>query len=155
MSPRAAWRLEALGFTDVYDYVGGKTDWLAAGLPTEPVGDRPPRAVDLMVRDVPTCTPDERVVDVIGRLEESTAPVLVVVNHDNVVQGRLRRHRVDPQDERTAGDAMEVGPPTIRAHADVAETRERMRKRHVSHLLVATPDGVLLGVLDGADPNSP
>ncbi len=30
MSPRAAARLETLGFTKVYDYVGGKTDWLAA-----------------------------------------------------------------------------------------------------------------------------
>ena len=26
MSPRAAWRLESLGFTEVYDYVDGKAD---------------------------------------------------------------------------------------------------------------------------------
>ena len=32
MSPRAAWRLESLGFSHVYDYVAGKIDWLAAGL---------------------------------------------------------------------------------------------------------------------------
>ena len=31
MSPRAAWRLEALGFGGVYDYVAGKVDWIAAG----------------------------------------------------------------------------------------------------------------------------
>ena len=35
MSPRAAWRLESLGFARVYDYVAGKADWMAAGLPTE------------------------------------------------------------------------------------------------------------------------
>jgi rhodanese-related sulfurtransferase len=35
MSPRAAWRLEAAGFGPVYDYVAGKTDWLAADLPFE------------------------------------------------------------------------------------------------------------------------
>jgi rhodanese-related sulfurtransferase len=35
MSPRAACRLELLGFTQVYDYVAGKADWLAHGLPTE------------------------------------------------------------------------------------------------------------------------
>ena len=29
MSPRAACRLELLGFTQVYDYVLGKADWLA------------------------------------------------------------------------------------------------------------------------------
>ncbi|MDP9404293.1 MAG: rhodanese-like domain-containing protein [Actinomycetota bacterium] len=34
MSPRAAWRLEHLGFAQVYDYVAGKVDWMAAGLPT-------------------------------------------------------------------------------------------------------------------------
>ena len=35
MSPRAACRLESLGFGEVYDYVAGKLDWMAAGLPTE------------------------------------------------------------------------------------------------------------------------
>ena len=34
MSPRAAARLETLGFDKVYDYVSGKSDWIAAGLPT-------------------------------------------------------------------------------------------------------------------------
>ena len=33
MSPRAAWWLEAAGFSPVYDYVAGKADWLAADLP--------------------------------------------------------------------------------------------------------------------------
>src|SRR5258708_39394948 len=33
MSPGAAWRLEATGFSPVYDYAAGKTDWLAADLP--------------------------------------------------------------------------------------------------------------------------
>jgi len=34
-SRRAAARLEALGYTAVYDYEGGKVDWRDAGLPTE------------------------------------------------------------------------------------------------------------------------
>jgi rhodanese-related sulfurtransferase len=33
MSLRAAWRLEDLGFEKVYDYVPGKADWFANGLP--------------------------------------------------------------------------------------------------------------------------
>jgi hypothetical protein len=48
MSPRAAWRLEALGFTHVYDYAPSKSDWFANGLPREGkaaaipwAGDRP------------------------------------------------------------------------------------------------------------------
>jgi hypothetical protein len=35
MSPRAACRLAALGFAEVYDYVAGKVDWLARNLPVE------------------------------------------------------------------------------------------------------------------------
>ena len=35
MSPRAACRLETLGFSDVYDYGGGKAEWLGYGLPRE------------------------------------------------------------------------------------------------------------------------
>ena len=35
MSPRAAWRLESIGFEQVYDYVTGKADWGSFGLPLE------------------------------------------------------------------------------------------------------------------------
>src|SRR6266851_66135 len=44
MSPRAAWRLESLGFGEVYDYVAGKLDWMAAGLRTEGTNAAHPRA---------------------------------------------------------------------------------------------------------------
>jgi rhodanese-related sulfurtransferase len=43
MSPRAAWRLETLGFERVYHYVGGKADWLAHALPREGQDPRPVR----------------------------------------------------------------------------------------------------------------
>jgi 3-mercaptopyruvate sulfurtransferase SseA len=52
MSPRAAWRLEALGFAEVNDYVDGKLDWLAAGLPTEGSNAERPGAGDVAA---PTC----------------------------------------------------------------------------------------------------
>jgi len=32
-SPRAAQRMEALGYDRIYDYAAGKADWAAAGLP--------------------------------------------------------------------------------------------------------------------------
>lgn len=34
-SPKAAQRMEELGYTDVYDYEAGKVDWKEAGLPVE------------------------------------------------------------------------------------------------------------------------
>jgi arabinose-5-phosphate isomerase len=103
-------------------------------------GDNPHRAV-------PTCEPAEAVADVMARLGSSGAQLCVVVNGHGVVQGRLRRDRLDPADSRPAEEAMEPGPPTIRADADLADTTERMRSRSVASLMVANPDGVLLGVI--------
>ena len=34
-SPKAAEKLDTLGFTDVYDYIEGKADWVEAGYPVE------------------------------------------------------------------------------------------------------------------------
>jgi 3-mercaptopyruvate sulfurtransferase SseA len=61
MSPRAACRLEALGFTRVYDYVDGIADWKAAGLPLEGTKDQPPGVADATRIEVPTSRPDATV----------------------------------------------------------------------------------------------
>jgi CBS domain-containing protein len=157
MSPRAAWRLEALGYGEVHDYVAGKSDWIAAGLPTEGTTAGRPRVTDVMDPDPATCSPGETVAEVMGRLEPSGAKVCVVVNDDRVVRGVLRIDGADPGDTRLAEAAMEPGPATVRADADPAETLERMRRRGVGSLLVSTPDGVLLGVVhdDRAGPQTP
>src|SRR6476660_1393435 len=42
LSARAAWRLESMGFQEVYRYTPGKEDWIAAGFETEGTNtDRP------------------------------------------------------------------------------------------------------------------
>lgn len=40
MSPRAAWRLEHLGFGQVYDYGAGQVDWMAVFPPCRPTDPR-------------------------------------------------------------------------------------------------------------------
>lgn len=146
MSPRAAWRLEALGFSPVYDYVTGKADWLAAGLPTEGCGPRPDRVAAVMDPTVPTCTPGEHVRDVMERLGNRW-DVCVVINDHRIVLGRFRRDGLDTNDDSGVEDVMEPGPATVRADADLIETIERMQQRGVKSLIVSTPDGVLLGEL--------
>jgi rhodanese-related sulfurtransferase len=146
MSPRAAWRLEALGYKLVYDYVTGKADWMAAGLSTVAKA-RPARVADVIDRSPPTCTPAELVQDVVTRLGHGGSDICVVVNEHGVVLGRLRLDRLERADTRTAEDAMEPGPTTVRADAQLAETTERMRSRHATSLIVSNPDGVLLGLL--------
>jgi Mg/Co/Ni transporter MgtE len=146
MSPRAAWRLEALGFSPIYDYVTGKADWLAAGLPTEGEGPRRERVGDVIDPTVPACTPDQRVGEVAQRLSGEW-DICVVINASRIVQGRLLPDRLDTNDDRTVEDIMDPGPATVRADADLTSTTERMKQRGVKSLIVPTPDGVLLGAL--------
>ena len=144
MSPRAACRLERLGFDPVCDYTLGKADWLAAGLPSEGP-PHPARVLETADRHPPTCRPDDTVAATMARLTDRDT--CVVVDDHDVVLGRLRRHEVTPSDERCVEDVMEPGPTTVRADADLAETLARMSSRHVSALLITDPDGVLLGEL--------
>jgi len=147
MSPRAAWRLERMGYGPVSHYVTGKSDWLAAGLPTVRSSPPPARAADVMDRAVPVCGPDELVGDLVGRTAAHPAGVCIVVNDQGVVLGRLRLDRLGTNVAARAEDVMEPGPVTVRADADVAQTAGRMRARGVRTVIVSTPDGVLLGVL--------
>lgn len=142
MSPRAACRLERLGY-EVYDYVLSKVDWLAAGLPTVRDEPAPPRVSLVLDTDFPTCAPEELVADVAGRVDGDAC---LVLNEDHVVLGRLRLNREHPEGA-TAEDAMHPGPTTVRADADLVETRERMRARSVSSIVVTTAEGILLGVV--------
>jgi predicted transcriptional regulator len=147
MSPRAAWRLERLGYHPVYHYLTGKADWLAAGLPTEGAADRSARVDGVMHRSVPTCTPEEVVADVVRRVKSDGAQVCIVVTESRVVLGRLRVDLADALDTRTAEEAMDPGPVTVRADVGVVETLDRMRARRVRSLIVTNPDGVLLGLV--------
>lgn len=67
MSPRAAWRLERLGFEPVYDYVAGKVDWMAAGLATIRAEPSHRRAIDAIDTTPVTCAPDTPVRDLPDR----------------------------------------------------------------------------------------
>jgi hypothetical protein len=64
MSPRVASRLEALGFTDVYDYVAGIADWASVGLPIEGEHHSGTRVCAHTRTDVPACPPHDRMSDV-------------------------------------------------------------------------------------------
>jgi hypothetical protein len=62
MSPRAACRLDTVGFEHVCDDMPGKADWLARGLPREGEKAGEPRAIDHARTDAVTCRPEERIV---------------------------------------------------------------------------------------------
>ena len=147
MSPRAACRLERLGF-EVYDYVLSKVDWLAAGLPTERAEPAAPRVSLVLETNVATCAPTARVKELRAA---SDAREWVVVTEEGVVLGRLRLDG-DTGGNVTAEEVMHPGPTTVRAHEDLAKTWERMAARNVKSILVTTPEGVLLGTVRAPTP---
>ena len=78
---------------------------------------------------MPTCAPD-------------------IAAGQGTVVGILRAGWISAGEQALAGELMQPGPTTVRAHEDLDATRRRMRERRVEHLLVTTPDGVLIGVVD-------
>src|SRR2546425_7194027 len=71
MSPRAAARLEQLGF-DVYDYALSKVDWMAHGLPVEGTAAQRPTARSFVRDDVATCQLEDRVAAIRQRIDASS-----------------------------------------------------------------------------------
>ncbi len=147
MSPRAAWRLESLGFGEVYDYVAGKVDWLAFGLPREGDEAATPRAGDIARRDVPTCALSEPIGSVRERVEAAGWEQCLVVNDERVVLGRLRGKALSADAHTLAESVMETGPTTVRPDERLANLATRLRERDVTSIVVTTPDGRLVGVL--------
>jgi CBS domain-containing protein len=149
MSPRAAWRLAGLGYTSVFDYVAGKADWLAYGLPWHGSAQLIQPYVS---RDVPTCLPDEQVSAVLQRLNSGALDMAVVVNEHQVVLGQLDATKVGDRDETlTAGEVMTEGPTTVRPSEEVDPLLTRMGKARVNRIIVTYPDGRLDGVFHRDD----
>jgi CBS domain-containing protein len=145
MSPRAAWRLETLGFHTVHDYVGGKADWLAAGQPTQ--GNTHRTAVSSLVQaEVPTCQVNEPLAAVVARMTAARSDTAIVINHQRIVLGRLRADRFDEDSSSMIDAVMEEGPTTVRADTDTRELLVRMQARGTEQVIVTTPEGHLLGI---------
>ena len=150
MSPRAAWRLEELGFNQVYDYVAGKEDWFASGLPREGTSLETPWAGDL-VRDVPTCAEDDRVADLREPVRSGGLDLCVVVNEARVVLGVVRGDALAKDANARASDVMELGPKTHRPNYAIEDLLGSRSSDGVKSWLVTTSQGRLLGVLTRED----
>ncbi len=147
MSARAAWRLESLGFSQVYRYVAGKLDWFAFGLPMEGEFAKLPKAGDLIRRDVPTCRPTDQLGEVHQRCQAIGWKVCLVINDANVVLGRLRRQAWSADPNATVESVMENGPTTFRPDNFLEPLVQRMQEKKVGSVIITNSDGVLLSVL--------
>jgi CBS domain-containing protein len=147
MSPRAAARLESIGFQRVYDYVAGKADWGSAGLPLEGQNGSETRAGAHVRKDVPTCRLDDRLEDICQQLDQSGWDTCFVVDDRRVVLGRIGRRAIRGRAHVSAEPAMTPGPSTIRPSARLDAVVERMQKQNLAGLPVTTSDGRLVGLL--------
>jgi rhodanese-related sulfurtransferase len=146
MSPRAAARLDSLGFEHVYDYGPSKVDYLARGLPSEGEKAEERKAVDALSDDFVRCALSDPAQEVKERIEASPCGFALVVNDEGVLLGRVRGSALE--DARgTAEDVMEAGPSTVRADERADKLRKRLEERGLSYAVVTTPDGVLLGIV--------
>jgi Mg/Co/Ni transporter MgtE len=131
----------------VSDYVGGKHDWLAAGLPFEGTNAELPTAAGVARRDVPTCRVDERLGDVRERVAASGWDACVVVNETRVVFGLLRADELASDPDEPVERVMRPGPSTFRPHVDILEMADYMVRKNLVNCPITTSDGRLVGLL--------
>ncbi|HZD17195.1 MAG TPA: CBS domain-containing protein [Actinomycetota bacterium] len=146
MSPRAAWRLEALGFTDVADYAGGKADWAAMGLPTEGSEAERQRLGDLARDDLPTFGLSDSVGEIRNGLEREGWATGVVVNDERIVLGRVYASKLEEASaDASAREVMTEGPSTFRPNVPAGEMLRFARRHELDTALVTTSEGRLVG----------
>jgi predicted transcriptional regulator len=151
MAPRAAARLETLGFQDIHEFKAGKLDWLAAGLPTEGNNSSSPRAGDIARADVPVCALKDRLGEVRDRARAAGWGAAVVVDEARVVLGLLRAKELAMDPDVPVAQAMRSGPSTFRPYVPIKEMADYMVEHKLESSPVTTSDGKLVGLLMQSD----
>jgi hypothetical protein len=151
MSPRAAWRLEALGFHNVYDFVGGKGEWRERGLPTEGTGPFQLVAGQVLRAPTATCRPTTLAGSVRSELPPGPDSICAVTNEAGIVLGRVRWKDLPEDDDVVVEEFMQIGPATVQRREELTGLVERMRGARVKTILVTTPKGRLLGIVNRDD----
>jgi hypothetical protein len=147
LSPRAACRLETLGFERVADYPPGKADWLGHGLPREGTTADIPNAGELADPDPPVCALDTPLGQVSELLAGSMYGYCLVLGGRRIVLGRVRRSALAGAAESASAESvMEPGPSTVRPHTAADKLVERLTKQELKTMIVTTPGGCLIGV---------
>ena len=150
MAPRAAARLETLGFKKVFEYKAGKEDWLAAGLPSEGRRASDPTVAMVVRSDVPRFGLEDLAGSILEILTAGGWDWAAIVNSDGVLLGRVRaRDITDP--DLCASALMEDGPATYRLNVPLEELLERMRDKQFEMAFVTDQDGRLKGLVTMGD----
>jgi Mg/Co/Ni transporter MgtE len=151
MSPRAAWRLERIGFERVYDFVGGKAAWIERGLPTEGTGPYLLVAGQVLRPATATCRPEALSGQVRNELRPGPDSICAVTNAEGIVLGRVRWKDLPAEDDVSVEQFMQLGPATVRPREELSDLVERMRNAGVKTILVTSAKGELMGIVNRDD----
>jgi CBS domain-containing protein len=145
-------RLETLGFENVYDYVAGKAEWLANGLPREGRTADVLYAGQAVDADPPTCSLDTPLDEIRATLENARFGFCLVLGAGRVVLGSVRRSALDRADpSATADSLMAPGPSTARFDTPAETLVKRLARRRLATAVISRPNGSLVGVFSRAD----
>jgi len=123
----------------VYDYVDGKVDWMAYGLPVE--GDDGPFLGD-QLDEVPTCDVALDVAAARRALDGSGGDEVVLVDATGLAVGAVDREALEGRDDDVALlEVLQPVPSSVRPSVTVASVAEAGGGER----LVTTSDGRLLG----------
>ena len=141
-----------MGFTNVSDYVPGKTAWFEENQPREGKAVDETWLGDVADAGVPTCRLDERIGDLRERVVADGRETCVVINEEGIVLGLLRKKALAVDADRRVEDVMQPGPKTFRPILTLEELLTYMREHDIqTNALVTTREGRLLGVIARAD----
>ena len=108
LSARAAWRLESMGFQEVYRYTAGKADWLAAGWETEGTEAKKVRIREMIHKDVPTHILFTSAETGLSSDSGARAEDVTVIRKDNLVEPRSRLRQIGSARICQLGQAIQV-----------------------------------------------
>jgi CBS domain-containing protein len=136
-----------MGFSEVYDFVNGKIEWMVNGLPVEGKGPHFAMAGEAATKDrVHTCTLGSSVGESARAMEERGDTFCLVLNDEGIVLGRLRKKHREASSDVPVEDVMKTGPTTVRPTEPAKPLFVRMERRDVPAVVVTTKKGVLAGV---------
>jgi CBS domain-containing protein len=132
----------------VFDYVPGKMDWAAFGLPLEKGQDGPVMVIDQIERQVPTCQSDESVGEAKRRARKLGFEICLVVNEHGIVLGLVEKNAWQKDSDIAVETVMDPGPTTLRPSYLIEHAKELVVKSG-REAIITSSDGRLIGVFRG------
>ncbi|HWP59411.1 MAG TPA: CBS domain-containing protein [Candidatus Acidoferrales bacterium] len=132
-----------MGFQEVYDYVAGKADWAAYGLPLETEEES---VLDRMDRRFPTCALRDAAVEAKRRAESMGLNLCPVLNENGILLGVVPAAARQADASGTAEDVLDPGPTTLRPSVSVKSATQYLHKSGLDAIPITSSDGKLLGI---------